>query len=272
MLITPSAPVLVAAAGNFTGNLDDPEAVCPGCLGNPDRFGAIPRYRILTVGAAERNLRRADFSGHGDKTVRIYAPGDPSGAIDIDGQNASAYQSATSYATPLVSLAVGIAYALGMEDAAKIRNRLLLASWPLLGDDGKPVGKAGGPLEIEVVDLVRVAALHHTSIETIEPGPDGRPVRRVYVGRIVNGLDRLCEGTEIDKLANQAIRFGEIDANGNRDATLALFKPDTKTFYPPTRQVSCASSGALTINSLRDGIVTVPASSVTQILLPLPSR
>lgn len=269
LLHAPSAPMLVAAAGNFTGDLDSVPS-CPACLANPERHGDVPHYRIIAVGAAERSLHAADYSGHGDKTVRLYAPAEPAGAIDIDGHDASGFQSATSYATPLVSLAIGLAYALGMEDPAKIRNRLLLSTWQLLGDDGKPVGNKGGPLDIGVLDLLRMAAVRHTSVETLQPGPDGHPVRRTYVGRITDGLVKLCPGTAINAIGNQAIRFGESDANGLRDAAIALFKPDHDTLFPPMRHATCASSGTLTIEALRDGVVSVPASSVTQILLPVP--
>lgn len=266
ILVAPNAPILVAAAGNYTGNLDE-RFFCPACLGNSERYPTVPRQRVIVVGAADRALRRHDYSGFGRKTVRLYAPGEPVGALDIAGQDASAFKSATSYATPLASLAVGLAYALGMDDQAKIRNRLYLSTWPLLEDDGQPVGRLDGPLDIGVLDLVRVAAIRFHAIETLRDG-----VRRVYVGRIVAGIEGVCPGTAVDQPAFQAIRLGRADANGLRDSTLVKRAADPRTYFPLSVPASCASTGTVTIEALRDGRVDVPAASITQILMPSKPR
>lgn len=271
VLVAPNAPILVAAAGNSTGDIDV-NRVCPACLGNGERYTQVPRQRIVVVGTADSTLRRADYSGFGDKTVRLYAPGEPVGAIDIDGADASAFQSATSYGTPLVSLAIGIIHAMGVADQAKIRNRLYLSTWPLLGDDDKPVGNRGGPLGIGVLDLVRVAAIRHQAIEALQTQADGRVVRRTYVGKITAGMDGICPGVAIDQPAFQGIRLEPADASGMRDATLIKRALDRQTYYPDTQSASCLSSGDVTIAALRDGTVTIPAATVTQILLPMKPR
>ena len=261
-LVAPNAPMLVAAAGNFTGNLDE-RFYCPACLGNPERYPNVPRQRIIVVGAADRTLKKPDYSGFGKKTVRLFAPGEPFGALDIVGQNAGEFKSATSYATPLVSLAISLAYALGMEDQAKIRNRLYLSTWPLLGDDGQPVGRLDGPLDVGILDLVRVAAIRHQSVETLQNG-----VRRIYVGRIIDGLTEICPGVKIDQPSLHAIRIGQRDSNGLREGLIVKRSLDPQTYFPRTDRASCASSGMVTIEALRDGRVAIPASAITQVLNP----
>jgi hypothetical protein len=265
-LVAPNAPMLVAAAGNDTGNLDE-RFYCPACLGNGERYPDLPRQRVIVVGAADRTLKKSDYSGYGKKTVRLFAPAEPFGALDITGRDAGQFKSATSYATPLVSLALSLAYALGMEDQAKIRNRLYLSTWPLLGDDGEPVGRLDGPLDVGVLDLVRVAAIRHQTIETLQNG-----IRRVYVGRIVAGLNDVCPGTRVDQTALHAIRLGAPDNTGLREAILVKRTHDPQTFFPLTDRANCQSAGTVKIEALRDGTVDIPASTITQILNPAKPR
>jgi len=156
-----------------------------------------------------------------------------------------------------------------MTDQAKIRNRLFLSTWPLLGDDGNPVGQRGGPLDIGVLDLVRVAAIRHQAIETLQTLPNGQIVRRTYVGKITAGLAGVCPGINLDSPAFQAVRLGAPDATGMRDAIIAKRSLDSQTYFPEMMPKPCMSEGNVTIEAVRDGPVTVPATSITQILLPV---
>lgn len=266
ILVAPNAPILVASAGNFTGDLDE-NPYCPACLGNNERYSSVPRQRVIIVGTAEKTLKASDFTGHGQKTVRLYAPGEPVGAIDISGQDASSFPSATSYSTPLVSFAAALLHSFGVTDQAKIRNRLLLSTWPLLGPDGSPVGRQGGPLDVGVLDLARVAAARHQTIETLDNG-----VRRTYVGRITAGLSAVCQERAINASAIEAARFGQGDALGRRPTVLMKRLWDQTTYFPKVEQTSCTPSGTVTMDALRDGQVVIPADRITQILFPINSH
>jgi hypothetical protein len=266
LLKAPNAPIMVAAAGNYTGNIDDARP-CPACLGNVARYPDIPSSRVLVVGAADATLTLAQYSGFGDQTVRLYAPGEPLGAIDIMGADASTRKAATSYATALVSFAAATARALGIQDQARIRNRLLLSTWPLLDDAGRPIGKAGGPMPLGVLDLVKVAAIRFQAVERIERLPDNRQVLRTYVGRITSGLEGVCPGTAVTEASMLSIRLAAAAPDGSRTPTIALRHPDPQTLYPMFRATPpCHPVGSLTIDDLRDHVVVIPMSDVTQIL------
>jgi len=270
LLTRANAPILIAAAGNDGVDLDNDQTLCPACLGSTERAGGIPSFRIIAVGAADRDLRRSAYSGYGKKTVRLYAPAEPLGAVDILGHDASGFKSATSYATPLVSLAAGILLA-HSDNAEKIRDRLLLSTWPLLGDDGNPRGAEDGPLDLGVLDLVRVVALRHQVIEVFEQEA-GHRVRRTYVGNITAGFDALCPETMLKNSDFHSIRFDQPDATGRRKALIVKQDYNSDTRNPLKAVVTCTSAGTVTMQDVRGPVVNVPAASIMQLLLPMQIR
>jgi subtilisin family serine protease len=84
---------VVVAAGNENGPIDTPG----NCKG------------VITVGAIERNLKRADYSNFGDK-LDVVAPGSDILSTYIDGKGPSGYTyySGTSMAAPFVSGVVAL--------------------------------------------------------------------------------------------------------------------------------------------------------------------
>ena len=256
-------PLLVLPATDYGANLDATHP-CPPCL---TLTADTMAKGLLVVGAANRNLRRADYSGFGDRTVRIYAPAEPKGAIDVLGADASALPPATSYAAPLVSLAAALLRSLGLDDAIRLRNRLLLSTWPLFDSTGTPIGTRGGVLDIGVLDLVKVVAVHHQAVEVLERQSGGTVVRRTYVGQVTAGLDTLCPGQSISEAGAQSVRLGPPQPDGSRDATEVLRKVDQTYRDPVIRQLPpCYSSGDLTLRTLDGRTMTLPVWGVTQIL------
>ena len=149
--------LLFVPAGNPPStNLDDADATCPPCLANPD--GDWPLKKLLVVvGAATRDLRRASYSGYGAWSVRLYAPGEPQGAVDLQGRPADPTDAATSYATPYAAFAAALLTSIGAEinwatpaAPGSIRARLMLSTWPLANETDFP--------QARVVDLMKVAA------------------------------------------------------------------------------------------------------------------
>ena len=79
-------------------------------------------------------------------------------------------------------MAAGILRSFGYTKARDVKDRLAAATWPITDVQGSRMG---------VVDLVKVAAVQHHAVEVIEPGPDGAPVRRTYVGKLQERLQDL---------------------------------------------------------------------------------
>ncbi len=103
--------VVVAAAGNS------------GQSGNAPLYpGAFPEP--IAVGAVDSSLRRAAFSNYGPY-VDIVAPGDSVVSAWGSGDNAYAWASGTSMATPHVAAAAALAFAANPSySSAKVRQRL----------------------------------------------------------------------------------------------------------------------------------------------------
>jgi hypothetical protein len=174
--------LLIVSAGNDVGNLVQ-NNVCPACLALPDmpRMENVPR-RTIVVGAATETLGIAPGSGYGDNVVTLYAPGRPTGAVDIAGGDASGWSSATSYAAPQAAFAASLLRALGVEKYYEIKERLKESTWPLSDTlVSAPVG---------VLDMVRVAAVYRDVVEVTEI-EGGTSVRKTYVGRILEPIDSL---------------------------------------------------------------------------------
>lgn len=255
-------PLLVVPAGNAAINLDDNNP-CPPCLANLSN-GAISRG-IVAIGTATRALRPAVDSGRGYGTVRLFAPGEPAGAIDIAGQAADDFPPSTSYAAPLVSLAAALIGAQGDGDAARLRNRLLLSTWPLYDENGL-VGRAGGPIDVGVLDLVKAVAIRYDVVEVVERRDGGRLVRRTYVGDITAGLDGVGAGTAIGGTSLLGLRLGAVGSDGARLATLILRTIDIEKRVPKYQALSARPAGGLSLHLIDGADVVLPWAAVTQIL------
>jgi hypothetical protein len=238
----------------------------PGChrCGSPDlgsdTHGPQVANRTVVVGSATRDLVIADYSN-----FSLYAPGEPAGAVNIAGQDASGFKPATSFAAPYVALAAGILRSFGYTHAIDIRDRLAAATWPLAGVEDSKIG---------VVDLVKVAAVQQHAVEVLERGADGILVRRTYVGKLQERLRdlTLCTGQAFDESNVLTVR---IDGDGpDRTARAYL-----RNAHDPNggalggrRTIQdvpvCRSQGVLHINAFLAGPKIIPLSSVTQIQLP----
>lgn len=256
--------ILVLPSGdNSPGNLDK-NPFSPQLLGS-DTQGPQVANRTVVVGAATRDLVIADYSNFGDHTVSLYAPGEPAGAVNIAGRDASASKPATSYAAPYVALAAGILRSFGYTHAIDIRDRLAAATWPLAGVEDSRIG---------VVDLVKVAAVQQHAIEVLEPGPDGVLVRRTYVGNLRERLQDLTLCTGHAFLESNVITV-RIDGEGPDRTARAYSRNEHDPNGGPLggrRKIqdvpACRSQGVLHINALLAGPKTIPLASVTQIQLP----
>jgi subtilisin family serine protease len=252
--------LLVLPAGNDTPSDLDLNPICPACLGNDNMATAL---RTLVVGAATRELKRAPFSNFGEHTVRVFAPGEPVGALNLKGEPVSDADASTSYAAPLAALAVALMESLGITDADDVRDRLAAATWPLDDKDSRPERTNVG-----VLDLVKAVAVQHDAVEVLENDADGRSVRRTYVGRLLDPLSKvaLCAGQPFQSSAVQAVRLGEATVNGERAVRLYWrnWKVQGKRRID-TRQ--CRPSGNVRIDALKFGERTFPLSTVTEIQL-----
>ncbi len=121
--------LLVLPAGNANagagGNLDE-MPLCPACLGHDAASrGGDAAARTLVVGAANRDLTRDVQSNFGRFTVKMFAPGEPTYAIDLAGRSVPSTETATSYAAPYVALAAGMIRSfIGVNSSADTRDRL----------------------------------------------------------------------------------------------------------------------------------------------------
>ena len=253
-------PLLVLPAGNYiSGDLDDTRS-CPACLGNDTIHSNFSRL-TLVVGAATRDRKVSDYSGYGAHTVKIYAPGEPLGSLNLAGQSADSLLPATSYSAPRVSFAAGLIQQLGVREIPKVRGRLLLSTWPLHPDDQSKIDGAGG-----ILDLAKAAAVRHHSVEVIMPGPDGNLVRHTFVGKITGGLEGLCPGQLFSEASVQAIRFGAPDANGYRNARITYRQVDATTRDARTRNERCKPNGTLKLDAIRDGQKALDLRDVSLVL------
>jgi subtilase family protein len=259
--------LLVLAAGNDTpGDLDD-FGNCPPCLGNDssDRGGPAAK-RTLVVGAATRDLRRASYSNYGARTVGLFAPGEPTGALNLADQEVPDTEAATSYAAPLTALAAAIVRSFGGKNSPMdIKDRLLATTWPLNDRNSQPERSHVG-----VLDLVKAAAVRHHAVEVKETDPDGHVVRRTYVGRLLTPLSdlTLCAGRRFQEAGVHAIRLGEPADDGERKL-LVYYREriDQRTKRRLIEQVPCRPEGNLRISTLLHGEKIFPLAQVTQIQL-----
>ncbi len=255
--------LILPSGDDIPGDLDK-HPFSPQLLGS-NALGVQTANRTIVVGTATRELAKAGYSNYGDGTVSLYAPGEPVGALNILGQDASAFEPATSYSAPYVALAAGILRSFGYTKARDIKDRLAAATWPITDVQSSRIG---------VVDLVKVAAVQFHAVEVIEPGPQGLPVRRTYVGKIQEHLQDLaiCKGWPLFEGRVHAVR---LDGDGPDRTARVYLKNDYEVTGGPLsgrrkiQEISgCRSQGELHINALLAGQKTFPLSSVTQIQLP----
>lgn len=266
--LIPNKLLVVPAGNDGPGNLD--EAVgqyCPACLANReyDAHGGAIHQRVLAVGAANENLEVEPFSNYGPKTVAIYAAGKPTGALDLDGKDASDLKPATSYAAPNVAMAAALARTLAPGvDLERIVQRLRIAVWPLM-KDGKPLPTGG------VLDLTKVVAINYYSVEawSTPPGAD-RAVLRTYVGKLTQRLAsyQICPGQGFAADQYQGLVLGEPGLGGWRSVT-AFPQRYAQRSYVPLLVQACNPTGDLEIVDIRDGLQKVPWATITRVLPPL---
>jgi len=238
--------MLVLPAGNDTPGDLDADSVCPACLALPENGDLQTANRTLVIGAATRALRRASYSNFGARTVLLYAPGEPAGALDILGEDASAASPATSYSAPYAALAVGILKSLGISDVADVRDRLRASTWPLFDAAGNPEDGLG------VIDLAKVAAVRRDAVEVIETQDDGAAVRRTYVGRLetdASGRVTVCSGFSFGEAGTYAIRLGEPGADGLSRGRAFLRSLD-KNKHRRSVPFPCQPEGSVTLHTL----------------------
>jgi len=255
--------LLVVSAGNDTGNVFQ-NRVCPACLAHPDvPANANVAKRTIVVGAASSDLTIAPGSGYGDRVVAIYAPGQPLGAVDIAGGDASAWPSATSYAAPQVAFAAALLRALGVEKYYEIKERLRAATW-LLGDRSGKLAEPAG-----VLDLVRIAAVWEDVVEVTE-SDNGTAVRQTYVGRILEPIDslQLCS-PGFSRSRFHSMRLSAPAADGTRTVAASPRRTDPETQRYEVEERPCEPGGSLTLRSLRpgEGDLIIPLAKVNHILL-----
>jgi hypothetical protein len=211
--------LLVPAGNDGPGDIDD-DPPCPACLALGNESVDLTAARTLVVGAAARDLTILPASNWGVHLVRLYAPADTSGSIDIAGHDASGRTPATSWATPYAGLAAGILQGFGIERARDIRERLLAATWEIRDPDGKTDPRNSG-----VVNITAVAAVRHAAIEVVEQNAAGEFERRTYVGSLDTSVADLCPEGTLGKRPH-ALRFGK-ESGGQREV---LWR--SKTFDP----------------------------------------
>lgn len=267
--IMPPDILLVLAAGEEPRNLDD-SCTFPACLGNDSSdYGGATAKATLVVAEATRDLHRAPSSNYGPRTVGIFAPGEPVGAVDLGGQKVSDSETSTSYAAPLVALAAGIVRSFGGNNISPqdIKDRLAASSWPLEDSESQPE-----MTHVGVLDLVKAAAVRYDAVEVKEAEPDGQLVRRTYVGKLLTPLHELtlCTGVGFQEAAVQAIRLGE--PNDAQERSLLIYYR-AKRSKPSQRRLiealglPCKPQGVLRLRTLTQGNKTFPLSEVTEIQL-----
>lgn len=251
--------LLVVASGDSNENLDK-SGGCPACLGKEDRTNRASRH-TLVVGAATRDLRRASYSGFGRETVLMYAPGEPVGAVDLNGGDVPSSDVATSYAAPYVTFAAGLMISLGMSPE-DVNDRLRAATWPIDAPDTEVDRDRAG-----VLDLARAAAVRHDAIVVKETAADGSTILRTYVGTL-DPIADLCPGTGISRTAVHAIRLGEPAPDGERVFRLSMrSQPDPDLDHVGRKAIKLApcrpkETATATIRSLISG--TTPASDTVK--------
>lgn len=262
---TSNPGLLFLAAGNEPKDLDKPgKLLCPACLARP---GDPAEPRVVLVGSAGRDLRRAPRTAWGERTVRLFAPADTSGLVNvarqrIDGSlGTDAYLPWTSYAAPHAALAAAFLESAGLKSRGMnytlIRQRLMLASWGLRGSGD----------QARVVDLLKVVSSRYDTVEVLEL-IDGAPVLTTYVGRIASGTDTAGCQLQVSARKAQAIRFQAPNENGSREADYFRRTFTTPKTEEPDAQIECAPTGDIALVDI-DGVDRViPWSSVTQIIFP----
>jgi hypothetical protein len=255
--------LLIVPAGNDGPENLDEILPCPPCLANTVRWQATSQ-RVLVVGAATPDLRRANFSGFGQTTVRLYAPGEPWGAIDLLGVDSSNLAAATSWAAPQAAFAAGLLRRLGISSGRKLKARLLLASWPLLDANGHP--DASGA---RVLDITKAVAVRHYAVEAFVT-EGGSRVRKTFVGDLITPLSKLAIcSTPMQSSQVQAVRFGpRVDGGRRVTAWTRFIDPNTQFFRKLVNEQFCEPSGTLQINDLIEGETTLSLADVNQILMP----
>jgi hypothetical protein len=264
--------LLVLPAGDgLPGDLDSSRA-CPPCLGNPEVGGSAAKY-TLVVGAATRDLRRRYDSNFGERTVGLFAPGEPKDALDLAEQPVPETDVATSWAAPLAALAAAIIRSFGDKNSPKdIKDRLMATTWPLDDADSRPERTHVG-----VLDLVKAVAVRHDAVEVVET-ENGQRVRRTFVGRLLTPLEKLgiCAGNSFSEGAVHAIRLEDPPAEGpSGERTLLIYYRNKMDQGIQRRLIMtrrCRPQGELRIRTLTQGDKkeedkTFPLSMVTQIQL-----
>ena len=256
--------LFLPAGNNFIGDLDKKPPVCPACLGNAEH-GLTATKRTVVVGAATRDLHRASYSNFGERTVSLFAPGDPIDAIDILGQPLPTSEAATSYTSPYAALAAALIRSFGKpNDYSDVRDRLQAATWPL--DD--PASNTSRNY-VGVVDLVKAAAVRHHAVEVKEQEPDGSWVRRTYVGKLSQLFKTLsfCQGHPFTENSYHAIRIGEPGPSGGRTVTLYPRAVDnvTQNRVPSDFSTQCKPSGELRMKTIFGEDKIFPLSRVTHV-------
>ncbi|WP_083930276.1 S8 family serine peptidase [Methylovulum miyakonense] len=256
--------LIVLPSGNSPIDLDE-TSTFPASLGDIEIVGdKRTALRTLVVGAATRELIRSSYSAYGDRTVKFYAPGEATYAIDILGRDASSIEPATSFASPYAALAAGILWSFGINKIADIRDRLGAATWPLY-DPTSQTEKAG----TGVIDLVKVAAVRNYAIEVKEADQNGTLIRRTYVGKLTQPLNNLNLCTvPLSGTAIQAIRLGDPKPNGERELRIFPKQKNPNTRLRRAYTLQCKPEGEIKLESLLKGEKTFPISMVTQIQLP----
>lgn len=262
--------LLFLPAGNQRLLSDDEidNAPCPQCLVNPNGDSVI-REQTVVVGAATRDLRRANYSGLIPELVNLYAPGEPIGALDISGALFDPKDAATSFAAPYAAFGAALLQTVGFElrwtSMAAIRARLMLSTWsPINGAD---------PRQARVLDLIKVAAARYNTVEVIDRSDPLHPVLRDYVGVVMSGTETIC-GSKIEAKV-QALQLGADDGQGNRKVRSFLrdFNPNSSTLKSSARL--CQPSGEITLRELDGRDRKIDVATITQILFswnatPLP--
>ena len=152
---------------------------------------------------------------------------------------------------------------LGIKKVWDMSNRLYLASWPLLDDQGH-----ADPDGARVLDLTRAAAVRNAAIEVLQPGADGRRMRRTYVGKFAEALPDLFSvcGSVFTDAKYSALIFGEPRQDGQRRLTIYNRKTRPQTHELVNVSLNCTPAGNLNFIDLREGASTIAWANVAQVL------